>query len=327
MKKWLNYLPGLILTITIGILAKQLSQLIDNVGSVTLAIILGLIVGNLVKPGKIFSEGIRLSEKKILSLAIMLMGLQLNLQILSTLGFQTIIYILILISLSIMIGLFLGQTLGLSRPFSLLIGVGNGICGSSAIAAAAPLLDASEEETGLSISVVNLLGTIGIFLAPLIVQVLLNFNSANSGVFIGGTLQAVGQVTAAGFSLNEEVGNIATVVKMGRILMLGPVLLILGLFNGKNGNSQGISSGFPIPNFIIGFFIFSLIASLNILPADWLSFLKSLSKEALIIAMAGIGLKIRFASLLRQGPKALLVGSLNFGIQIIAASLLILFLY
>lgn len=327
MKKLLKYLPGLALTITIGWMAKNLTHVIDNVGSVTLAILLGLVAGNIFKLGDTFQPGVKFSEKRILSLAIMLLGLKLNLQILSSLGVQTLLFIVIMVSLSVVTGLIIGRGFGLSRSFALLLGIGNGICGSSAIAAAAPILDANEEETGLSISVVNLLGTLGIFLLPLILQVITQFDHVTNGLLIGGTLQAVGHVTAAGFTMGEQVGTVATIVKMGRILMLGPILIMMGIFFGKKSTGEKTGFRFPVPPFIIGFFILSIVGSINLIPADLLSWLKGLSKEALIVAMAGIGLKIRLSSLLKQGPRALLVGSFVFGVQIMSGIILLLLLY
>lgn len=200
------------------------------------------------------------------------------------------------------------------------MGVGNGICGSSAIAASAPVIGNNEEEIGLSISVVNLLGTIGIFTLPLIANIL-NFSETNSGLIIGSTLQATGQVVAAGFLINEFVGKISTIVKMGRILTLGPVVIILNLIFANNDSS--IKDKISLPPFILGFLIFSIISSLKIIPNNIIFILKNTSSFLLIIAMAGIGLRIKISSLINQGPKALTVGVLIAFTQVSTAAFLI----
>ncbi|WP_018247608.1 YeiH family protein [Orenia marismortui] len=319
----ISLFPGLLLAILIGLSARYLSTWIPNLGGVTLAILLGLVIGNIFNLSTTYTIGIKFAEKRLLSFAIMLMGLKLEIKVLNELGLSAIFIILIMVFTTIMLGFIFGKLLGLSNGFSLLLGVGNGICGSSAIAAAAPIISDEEEEIGLSIGVVNLLGTFGIFILPLLTYIL-NLTDADSGLMIGSTLQAVGQVVAAGFSINDEIGKIATVVKMGRILMLGPVVLLLSIISTKNKDKA--TNKVSIPPFIIGFFIFSLLGSFNILPLYVGDFLKFLSKLLLTIAMAGIGLKIKLSSLVNQGPRALVVGVLIVISQLSLVTILIKFI-
>jgi uncharacterized integral membrane protein (TIGR00698 family) len=147
-----------------------------------------------------------------------------------------------------------------------------------------------------------------------------------SGFLIGNTLQAVGQVIAAGFSINETVGHTATIVKMMRILMLTPLVITLIYFfhfkskkSAKNIKKQGI------PFFIIGFIIMSLLPSFHLLPVKALNFISQLSHYFLLIAMVAIGLKIHFKSVWQQGRKSLIVGSLIFIWQILFSILIIYF--
>ena len=316
MSKHKSILPGLILAMVLAVSGRYISNWIPHLGGVTSTIILGFLIGNLFNIGKSFSQGIRFSEKKVLAAAIMLMGFKLELNVLADLGLSSIVVIVVMVLTTIVTGILIGRLFGLSNSFSILLGVGNGICGSSAIAATAPIVSEDEEEIGLSVSVVNLMGTIGIFLVPAITY-FLKLTAANSGLMIGSTLQATGQVVAAGFSVSDMVGKVATVVKMGRILMLGPVVLVLSLFVGNQDNENGNSKRrVNIPPFIIGFFLFSIIATLKVLPPEIVDNLKVLSKFLLTIAMAGIGLKIRISSLVNQGARAVLVGLIIFGVQL-----------
>jgi uncharacterized integral membrane protein (TIGR00698 family) len=287
---------------------------------VTLAIIIGLIIGNIFNLKSVYDAGITFSAKTILALAIMLMGLKLEVSVLNELGIAAILIIILMVFITILAGFIIGKMFGLNKSFSVLLGVGNGICGSSAIAASAPVIGNNEEEIGLSISVVNLLGTIGIFTLPLIANIL-NFSETNSGLIIGSTLQATGQVVAAGFSINEFVGKISTIVKMGRILTLGPVVIILNLIFANNDSS--IKDKISVPPFILGFLIFSIISSLKIIPNNIIFILKNTSSFLLIIVMAGIGLRIKISSLINQGPKALTVGVLIAFTQVSTAAFLI----
>ena len=322
-EKLLNYLPGVLLASVIAFSSRYLAAWIPNLSGVTLAIIFGLLIRNILELGNRFEAGIRFSSKKILALAIVLMGLKLELHILGELGIEFIAIVIVMVFSSIGASYLLGRLLDVPKSCSLLLGIGNGICGSSAIGATAPLVAEEEEEVGLSIGVVNLLGTIGIFLLPILTG-LLELTAPKSSLMIGGTLQAVGQVVAAGFSVSEKVGRLATVVKMGRVLMLGPVVLLFSFFSdSKEAAEEGRVS---IPPFIIGFFIFSLIGSLNLLPIELVEGLKTASKVLLTIAMAGIGLKIEVAALTDQGPKALLLGLLTFVWQLSLITVLISFL-
>lgn len=319
---------GIGLCIIIGVIAKFTSQYVP-LGAVAIAILIGIVVGNSIKLGETFKSGIAFSEKQLLSFAIALMGVNLNYVLLQKLGYKTVGLIIVAMSVTIITAIILGKLLKVDPKLSLLLGIGSGVCGSSAIAATEKIIDAKEEDVGLSIAIVNFLGTIGIFLLPLIGAVILKLSHVNAGILIGNTLQAVGQVTAGAFSISEETGQTATIVKMGRVLMLTPIILVL-LFCFKTGNTeQGAKKGVKIkvPLFIIGFILFSFIPTFNLLPEKYIGILSTLSKYSLIVAMAGIGLKIKFASLMQSGKSALLVACLIFLVQIIFSSCLIFFCF
>lgn len=309
---------GLVLCIIIGIAALLLSAYIP-LGAITISILMGVVIGNIIKPGKIFEKGIAISEKHILSIAIALMGVNLDFFILKELGYRSILIIITALVVTIFSSIALAGIFKFDRKFALLLGIGNGICGSSAIAATKEIIGVNEQKVGVSITVINFLGTIGIFLLPLIDVVVLKFTDINSGVLIGNTLQAVGHVVAAGFSVSELAGQTAIIVKMTRVLMLTPVVIILIFvflrkIPGQDCGERVKKNNVPI--FIIGFILFSFIPTFRLLPADYINLISSISKYALIIAMAGIGLRITFISILRDGRSALLIGSIVFIIQI-----------
>jgi len=316
--------PGLFLTIILAYMSFWVSQYIP-IGAVTIGIVLGIVIGNLFRLSPAFLTGISFSEKKILSWAIVLMGIKLNFNVLQELGWKSIIIIILSISFTIFSAILLSKIFKLKPKLGLLLGIGNGICGSSAIAATEGIIGADKEDIGLSVAIVNFLGTIGIFLLPFIAKILMHFSDVNAGFIIGDTLQAVGQVIAAGFSINDNVGHTATIVKMMRILMLTPVVLILiGVFN-KQKKVQSISNKQKkvFPYFIIGFILMSFIPSFQLLPESNINIIAKISHYLLIIAMVGIGLKVHFSGILKNGQKALGVASLVFLLQIIFGILLI----
>lgn len=305
-------LPGILITVAIAFCAKIASNYIPHIGGVSLAIILGIVVGNVCPFGDKFNPGITYCEKKVLIYAIILMGFKLQLLQLQNMGASVFLIVLPTIAVTITAGLLLGKFLGYSSRFSLLMGVGNAVCGSSAIAAVAPAIQAEDEEIGVSIGIVNLLGTAGIFLMPIFVH-LLSLSDVQSSYMIGGVLQAIGQVVAAGFSINDNVGDTATLIKMLRVLMIGPVVMIVSILN-KNTTGSTNKKNF-IPGYIIGFVFCSIIASIFHADTIILPHLRLTAKLFLMVAMAAVGMKIRFANLVTHGPKALIFGCLTTTIQ------------
>lgn len=322
MKK--DMISGLVVCIIIGLLSKFASTLFPLIGSTSLAIIIGIIAGNTLAKDKKYLPGVKFSEKTILAGAIMLLGATLHLSAITSLGIKGVIFILLEITLVIMINLVIGRLLGFSKNFSLLMGAGNAVCGSSAIAATAPVLGAKEDEIGIPIAVVNLIGTIFMFILPFIAFNILKYTPIESGGLIGAGLQSVGQVVAGGNFLGEEAAKFAILFKMIRISMLGGVVLVFSLISTKNStNINTKKNKLLVPPFIIGFFLLSILVTLGFLNDQVKDILGFLSKNLLLVAMAGIGMRVKFKELLNEGPKALLFGIIAMFFQVAMLIILI----
>ncbi len=318
MKK---YIPGIALSIVIAAAAVVLSEYI-RLGGVTLAILIGIVVRNTLPISDVFQKGIKFTEKKILTYAIALLGFTLDYRIFADLGFETLLIIALGVPFTIFLAVGLGKVFGLNADTALLLGVGNGICGSSAIAAAQGVIKTDEGNVGVSVATINLLGAIGIFLLPALCYLFPDFLEQQKGILIGNTLQAVGQVSAAGYSVSDVVGETATVVKMGRILMVTPVVMILASL--KKGESGSKKLSIPkVPGYLLFFLLFSLINSLGILPHEVVTLFSKGSKYLLTIAMAGIGMSISTDVLKAGGKKSLLTGVSVWIIQIAFSLLLV----
>ena len=326
-----RYQKGLFVSVVIAILAVFISQFI-HFNTATTAILLGLIIGNSFY--KIFHDknspyksGVKFAEKDLLMFAIALMGINLNFTMLASLGFQTIFMIIVAMGFTISMGLFLGKLFGLNKKLSLMLGIGNAVCGSSAIAATSGIAKVKNDDIAISIVLVNLMGTIGIFLAPFI-ALQLGFNDVQGGTLAGNTLQAVGQAVAAGFSISDEAGHYATVVKMGRVLMIAPVVFILIYLAKREAmrskESVDEDAKVPFPKFILWFLFFSALASFEVLPKEVEIFIATSSHYIALVAMSAIGLMIHFKTIIQTGGVAFKVSLILFAMQLVFTSGLIL---
>lgn len=317
----MNKIYGLILSCIIAFVAMGFSSFLP-IGAVAIAIILGVLIGNTVPLSSKFNEGITFSEKTLLAFAISFMGIHLDFNVLKELGFNTIFLIIISMILTIAFSLYLSKKFNFQKDFALILGIGNGICGSAAIAATKDIVKLDKEKSALAIAIVNLLGTVGLFVIP-IIGLLFNFSDVDLGILLGNTLQSVGHVVGASFGVNEVVGQSATIVKMGRILLLTPVIIWLIYWVGKENKKVKKGNKFQIPTFVIGFIFFSILATSQILPLFIVEFIALCGKMTLLIAMSAIGLKISFKAIKQSGWDAFVLAGYIFKFQIIFSIIMI----
>lgn len=316
---------GILLSLFVAFIAMALSSYIP-IGSVAIAIILGAIIGNIITLPSKFNSGITFSEKTLLALAISLMGINLDFNVLEQLGFKTILLIVVSLIATIAFTNFIAKKQNFDSKFALILGIGNGVCGSAAIAATKDIVKLDKEKSALAIAIVNLLGTVGLFVLP-IIAVLLGLSDVQIGILLGNTLQSVGHAIAAGFGVNETVGQSATIVKMGRILLLTPLILWLIYFVvEKNVNKNDEKKKLQIPIFVLGFIFFSILASSSILPKEAIDSISWTAKLSLIVAMSAIGLKISFKAIKENGWEAFVLAGYVFKFQIIFTLIMIVIL-
>lgn len=330
ISKYKTYTKGVLASIAIAAVASTITHFI-SFSTATIAIILGLVVGNIFystfhEEESGFKSGVKWAEKDLLMFAIALMGINLNFTMLANLGFKTILIIILGMAFTIFMGLLIGKLFKINPKLSLMIGIGNGVCGSSAIAATSGVAKVNNNDVGVSIALVNLMGTVGIFLAPFLAH-LLGFTDIQAGIFTGNTLQAVGQAVAAGFSISPEAGHYATVVKMGRVLLLVPLVLIL-IYIAKresknNGEDVSEKGKIGVPSFIIWFVAFSVVASFGWLPKEVETAISTTSHYITLIAMSAIGLMIHFGTIVKTAGTAFKVSSLLFALQLAFSAVLI----
>lgn len=331
--------PGLLVCILIAQLGLFLGKFIPSVGGAPLAIFLGLIAGNTFAKSKKFAAGSKFSESDLLSYSIVLLGGTLSINTILQLGFSGIFFIILQMGLTIALTMFIGKKLGFSKHFSALMASGNAVCGSSAIGATSPVIKANDNDKGISITIVNLTGTLLMFALLPIANLLYNFNTLETSALLGGILQSVGQVIAAGSMVNHKVLELATIFKIVRIVFLVIVVFWCSKEFKNNNIEKEIEAdtkisleneayskqknSLSIPWYIIGFFILCALFSLGLIPDTFSKTFKLISSKFEIIALAGIGMRINISELIKQGPKASLYGILVGISQIVIAVVLI----
>ena len=317
--RFIEFLPGILLCIVIGFAGRGLGSLLPALGGATCAILLGVIVGNVMRLPARFTAGVRYCESRVLECAVAFMGFGLSFTALGELGWRAGGVVLVAVSTALGAAFLLSRFVNLSKQTVWLIGIGTAICGSSAIAAVAPLIAKERREVGISVGVVSILGMLGILGLPLLISVV-NFDPQTGGVLIGGTLQAVAHVVAAGFSMGEETGNMAVAIKMGRVAMLVPLMLYLTMRRNESG--EPISKA-NLPWYLVGFLVAAALVASGMLPAGLTDSLHQFDKLLLTVAMAAIGLSIRFDSLEGDGTKAIACGAAVWFAQIMAVVVLL----
>lgn len=325
-KAW-GILPGLIVCIFIAILGKAIGAYIPSLGSASITIGLGIIYGNSLGNKEIFHKGTKFAESDLLSYSIVLLGGTLSAQTLMKLGFSGVAFIALQMMITIIFALFIGKKLGFSQNFSLLMASGNAVCGSSAIGATAPVVGASSDEKVITITIVNVTGTVLMLLLPFIANIVFSNELIKTSALIGGILQSVGQVVASGSMVNESVKDLATLFKIVRIIFLVFVILSFGKIKKStslsNVNFTGKKPKFQIPWYVTGFFIMCFLFTFGFFSLGISNLFKLVSSNFEIVALAGIGMRVDFRKLIKEGYKAIVYAIGIATVQIISALVLI----
>lgn len=276
-----------------------------------LALLMGLAIRALWPPGDRFTPGIAFSAKPLLEFAIVVLGASLNLAAIVDAGAQLLVAVLVSVSAALALGMLLGRLAGLSGRQSALIAVGNAICGNSAIAAVAPAIRAKKQEVASAIALTAVLGVGVVLLLPLLVPIL-DLSNERFGVIGGLTIYAVPQVLAATIPVSAESGQVASLVKLTRVLMLGPVVALFAwVFRERAAASPGTASRLQVrrlvPWFVTGFLALSLLRTTGLIPAGVGDLAKETSRLLTAVAMAGLGLSVDVRSVRASGPRVGLV--------------------
>ncbi len=309
-----NHLSGILFTLTIGVLVFVSTYFFSFLNSILVGLLLGIFIGNIYKINPILLPGIGLMGSKTLEFSILFLAFGINYSNMGELGWKSFLLIVITVFSMVILTIYLAKKMNCPSTVGWMVGFGTAICGSSAIAALAPSINnKNKEDIGVSMAVVNLYGTIGMIFFPLILTAF-SFSSLQSSLILGGTLHSVGNVVGAGFTMSSEIGEQALAIKLARISLLSPGLILFNYLT-QRGTIKNWKEHFQLPWYLWGFIAITILVSVFQLPKSILDGTSEIGKILLTLAMIAIGLRVSFSNLLQSGKRGLIFGLLLFVVQ------------
>lgn len=312
---------GVVLCLVLALVGQWLGSLFPLVGGPVFALLIGMSLHSYISRKNAFQSGLTFTSKKILQYAVICLGFGLNLSAVLAVGRQSLPIILSTISFALCLAFLLWKILPISSHLATLIGVGTSICGGSAIAATAPIVQADDEDVAQAISVIFLFNVLAALIFPTLAT-WLGFSTDSGqafGMFAGTAVNDTSSVTATAatwdslYGLGSQTLDTAVTVKLTRTLAIIPITSVLAIWQargkGVQADKQSLLAGFP--TFILYFILASLVTTMAGrfgLGTDFFAPLKTLSKFLICMAMAAIGLRTNVLALVKNGRAALFVG-------------------
>ena len=333
--KQLKLVPGIVLSVSIAAVACFIESLlpIHLIGSAVIAMFIGMVLNYFLRNTKNFASGIKFTSKKILKLAIILLGLSLNITTILHVGKMSLIVMVFTLLTCFGGGYFIGKALGLNWKLSNLISAGTGICGGSAIAAIAPTIEADDNDVAYAMSATFLFDMAMILLFPIMGRAI-GMTDQAFGIWAGTAVNDTSSVVATGYAFSEAAGDFATMVKLTRTLAIIPTVVTFSLISlhlkkkealANSGNGNELKANFKItkifPWFILGFLAMSIVTSVFSIPTAIVSGTKTVSKFLMVSALAAIGLNTSFSKLKKAGIRPMIHGFIISALVVIVALL------
>lgn len=290
-----------------------------SISPLIIGIIIGMIYANTLRMHlpDTWTPGIQYCSKRILRLGIILYGFRLTFQDVAAVGVAGIVVDLIIVTVTILGGVWIGKLLKMDHDIALLTSIGSGICGAAAVLGAEATLRTKPYKTAVAVATVVIFGTIAMFVYPIVYRSgIFGLDTHQMGIYTGSTLHEVAHVVGAGNAMGDEIAGTAIIVKMIRVMLLVPVLLLLGWWvAAKVKNSAASESGkrkVAIPWFAFGFLAVIAFNSLNLLPAAMVGWINDFDTFLLTMAMCALGAETSFDKFKKAGAKPFLLAAILF---------------
>jgi uncharacterized integral membrane protein (TIGR00698 family) len=320
--------PGLVLALFVALAATPLGHAVPVVGAPVFGIVLGLVLAAAVKPGPDLRPGLAFAAKPVLQASIVLLGATLSLRQVATVGLHSLPVMLGTLATALGGAWLLGRLLGVRGDTQILIGVGTGICGASAIAATTAVIKPKQSEVAYAIGTIFAFNIAAVLLFPALGHAW-HLDPHAFGLWAGTAVNDTSSVVAAAFSFSPAAGPYAVVVKLSRTLTLIPIVIALAVWRarhpvtttGTTGAAEQPAEQRPtswrqmpwrkiVPMFLVGFVLTSLLDTVGLIPASWHIAITQTSTFLITTALAGIGLSMRLSDIRGAGIRPLLLGGL-----------------
>jgi uncharacterized integral membrane protein (TIGR00698 family) len=311
-KTWIQVSwKGLFLALFMTVLAFGIQAYVIDLNVILLGFLIGIVAGNMIQhPG--FTSGLKFTSGTVLETAIVLLAFQINLLEILEVGISALLIVLVSMSLLLFLTLQLVKRLKYTGSTGYLVGFGTAICGSAAIASLGPLISKDKTEIGIAMATVNILGAVGIFLVPWLGELIFS-DDMQTALLLGGSLHAMGHVAGSASLLGGSAGSFAVLVKLVRIALLTPALLIFSKAIASDQETKSKPSK-KLPSYLILFIILVVVNSFVELPIYFLEMTASFSTILLAAAMFAIGFGIQLKVLIQEGTKAFVFGLILFAL-------------
>jgi uncharacterized integral membrane protein (TIGR00698 family) len=285
-----------------------------GISALTLAIVIGIALGNTVFPriAPFSSGGVEFAKAKLLRLGIILFGFHITFQDIAQIGWAGVLIDVLVIAATFTLAVQLGtRVFGLDRQTAMLIGAGSSICGAAAVLATEPVVRAQAHKVSVAVATVVIFGTLGMFVYPLLYPYL-GLSETGYGLYAGSTIHEVAQVVVAGRSVSEQAAAFAVIEKMLRVMMLAPFLVILSSRMTDEGEAGTAKRKITIPWFALLFIVAAGVNSLHVLPKALVDGILAVDTVLLAMAMAALGLRTHVGAVKHAGSKPILLASILF---------------
>lgn len=316
IKTYLTILPGFAVSVLLAAIAKIIESIlpIHVIGASVIALFLGMVINSFFRPSWM-KAGLKFTSKKILKLAIILLGASLSVNVILSVGKLSLMVMIFTLLTCFGGGYFIGRAFGLDWKLSSLISAGTGICGGSAIAAIAPVIDAEDRDIALAMSATFIFDMVMIVLFPIMGRAM-GLSDMAFGLWAGTAVNDTSSVVATGYAFSEAAGDFATMVKLTRTLSIIPTVLVFAFINLRLKRKNNISTDGAkkvnvlklFPWFIVGFVALAVVNSLGFIPAGVSAAAKDVSKFLMVSALAAIGLGTSFGDFKKAGFSPMLHG-------------------
>ncbi len=316
--------PGLVLVLVVSFIADKIGSIFSVVGAPVIAIVIGMIISAVRPVSEKFKGGIRFSSKKLLQLAVILLGTGLSFKSAMSIGFSSLPVMLGTMTVALGGAFIFGKLLKTDSDLTTMVGVGTGICGASAVAVVSGIIEPEENDVSYAISTIFVFNVLAVLLYPTIGHIL-HLNQKSFGLWAGTAINDVSSVVAAGYTFGHIAGAHAVVVKLSRTLLIVPIAIVLSILNTnkkslkkdyldksiKEQRSSKLSTlKKAVPWFVVWFIFALVLRSINVIPTGLLGMFSSMSQFLIVMALAAIGLSSNFRSIRQTGHRPLILGAI-----------------